>query len=663
MATERDEGRHPSTPDGSDDHVEGSTIARPAVPRPSDPVRRAILLTPIAAIVVGIIVVVANLPDGRAVTPGDGSPSIPSPAPAVGSRGYLVSVDELRRRGDLAEAGEEPYAAAVADLLEWADAALDEDPEPTQPLIVVGTDNEFVDDARRAYGLGLAYVVSGEERYAAASRRTIRAWVDTATTTADTCHDHGGCHTSLILGRAGAGFAFGADLIEESESWTAEDAADLRVWMGEVLLPAASERINNWGDAGTFLRAVAADYAGNQSEFDRAIAKWRALIDLIGPDGRIPEETRRGPAGILYTQEALQYKLAVARIAERRGIDLWSYVGARGGSLRSAVDYLADYWNRPEDWPDHPRPRIPSIGPMWELAYAQWRDSRWVPIMLDRRPYGNFGHSAIAWTTLTNGIPIEESAAAGSSPSFGATPASEVPATPIAPSPTPSPAPAGGPMTGLAVRLGSPLAAGIAVAVRWDLPTAAGATVELERAVDGGAWAPFAIGPSANAAADSLRPGAVHAYRVRVAGPGAPGPWATVDDVAVGRIEATRRTVAIDGSWERVAFGAYSGGSALSTDGNGATLTWQGTTGGIAIVGPTGPTRGRMIVTVDGTRADVVDLRSAKFLARQVLFTASWPAAAAHEIAIEAEPVGGRRTVAVDDIVTLGWTVSALAGS
>ena len=192
---------------------------------------------------------------------------------------------------------------------------------------------------------------------------------------------------------------------------------------------------------------------------------------------------------------------------------------------------------------------------------------------------------------------------------------------------------------------------------------AAGPTVAVARAVAGGGWAPSPRGPREPAAADSLRPGAVHAYRVRVAGPGAPGPWATVGDVAVGRIEATRRTVAVDGSWERVAFGAYSGGSALSTDGNGAKLTWQGTTGGIAIVGPTGPTRGRMIVTVDGTRADVVDLRSAKFLARQVLFTASWPAAAAHEIAIEAEPVGGRRTVAVDDIVTLGWTVSALAGS
>ncbi|HET9458065.1 MAG TPA: alginate lyase family protein, partial [Candidatus Limnocylindrales bacterium] len=477
MATERDEGRLPSTPGGSDEPVEGSAIARPAVPRPSDPVRRAILLTPIVAVVVGIVVVIANLPDGRAVMPGDGTPSIPSSAPVVGARGYLVSVDELRQRGELSEAGEEPYASAVADLLEWADGALDEDPEPTQPIIVVGTDNAFVDDARRAYGLGLAYVLSGEERYAAASRRTIRAWVDTATTTADTCHDHGGCHTSLILGRAGAGFAFGADLIEDSESWTDQDTADLRRWMGEVLLPAASERINNWGDAGTFLRVVAADYAGNQPEFERAIAKWRALVDLIEEDGRIPEETRRGSAGILYTQEALQYKLAVARIAERRGIDLWSYVGAGGGSLRRAVDYLADYWHRPEDWPDHPRPRTPAVGPMWELAYARWRDSRWVPIMLDRRPYGNFGHSAIAWTTLTNGIPVEETGVSGASPSPGSTLASDAPATPgPTASPTPSPA-AGAQITGLAVRLGSPLAAGIAVAVRWDPPTTAGATV------------------------------------------------------------------------------------------------------------------------------------------------------------------------------------------
>jgi len=128
--------------------------------------------------------------------------------------GYLVSIDELRERGQLAAQGVDPYDSAVADLLEWANGAVDIKPSPLQPLVLQDTDNVFVDDAGRAYGLGLAYGLTGDERYAAASRRTIRAWVDQTSTTADTCPDSGGCGTSLIIGRAGAGFAMGAELLE-----------------------------------------------------------------------------------------------------------------------------------------------------------------------------------------------------------------------------------------------------------------------------------------------------------------------------------------------------------------------------------------------------------------------------------------------------------------
>jgi hypothetical protein len=422
MATERDSGPSFAAPGPVPEGSGGApnlneAPARAATPgrgkdaRPADPRRLALFLVPIVAVAVGLAVVAANLPTGQAVTASTAPSSSVTVAPAEVGTGFLVSLPELRRRGELAAAGEEPYASAVDDLLEWAEGAIDDAPRPTQPLKIVGTDGPFVDDARHAYGMGLAFGLTRDERYARAARRTIRAWTDGAVSTSDTCPDSGGCHTSLIIGRAGAGFAFGADLIRGSTAWTDDDEAHLRAWMHDVLMPAVSQRPNNWGDAGTFLRVVAADYSGDQAALDAAFEKWRSLIDLIEPDGRIPEEVRRGRAGISYTQEALQYKVAVARIAERRGVDLWDYVGAEGGSLRAAIDRLADYWHRPEDWPDHPQPRVPSTGPMWEIAYAHWQDPRWVGIMLDGRPYGDRGHSAIRWTTLTDGIPIDSPAA------------------------------------------------------------------------------------------------------------------------------------------------------------------------------------------------------------------------------------------------------------
>ena len=652
MATEPDEGQ-PAATTSAPGGVRGSP---PVDQRPPDLRRRVLLLTPIAAVIVGLAVAVANLPAERPVTPGQDSPSPMTTAMAF-VPGYLVSPDDLRRRGDMAALGEEPYASAVVNLMEWANDAVDDVARPTQPLLIVGTDNEFVDDARRAYGLGLAYGVSGDERYAQAARRTIRSWVDVASTTTDTCPDSGGCHTSLIIGRAGAGFAFGADLIAASEHWTAEDRGDLQAWMRNVLLPGVSHRPNNWGDAGTFLRVVAADYAGDQPEFDLAIEKWRSLIDLIEPDGRIPEEVRRGAAGISYTQEALQYKVAVAQIAARRGVDLWDYVGTQGGSLRKAIDRLAHYWHRPDEWPDHAEPTVPSTGPLWEIAYAQWQDPRWVEILLDGRPYGDRGHSAIRWTTLTNGIPIDPLVAGAPSGSPGTTPR---PSATVTPSPTQVSAP---PIGGLAVTLKSFFGNSLPVAITWEAPDEAGVSVELERSIGGGDWSAMTIASNGHSASDSLPLGRVTAYRVRPIVADAAGPWTTLDDVSAQRIEASSRTVDLSGAWTRVAFDGYSGGSALSTDARGAKLVWRGTTQSIAIVGPTGPTRGRMIVNIDGDRADDIDLRSGRFRPRHVLFTMSWGEAGEHEVEIEARPSSGRRTVAVDDIVTLTSTLIAPQGS
>ena len=78
---------------------------------------------------------------------------------------------------------------------------------------------------------------------------TIRAWVDTAVVTADTCPDGGGCHTSLILGRAGPGFAFGADLIAASGAWSADDVRCSNR-LGESLAPSGMwQAVNDACDA------------------------------------------------------------------------------------------------------------------------------------------------------------------------------------------------------------------------------------------------------------------------------------------------------------------------------------------------------------------------------------------------------------------------------
>ncbi len=387
------------TPTSSAPPESGSPVAASGGRRPRR--SRSIAIAAIGLLVVALVVglVVA----GRGLL--SRHPSI-----ELGARspGYLASVAELQDRARRAASGEEPYASAVADLVDFATATVKRPPRPEEPLQIDGTEGPFVDDSAAAYGLALAWVVTGDDAYAAASAGYIDAWVRTTRTTVGTCPDDGRCQTSLIIGRTAPGFIFAADLLAGSDAFKPEDAAAFREWLRAVILPAASELPNNWGDAGTFLRVAATDYLGDMDGLRAAIERWYVQQDRIAADGHIPEETRRDTSGMSYTQEALQYKVGAAVIVGRYGVDLWPYRGEGGATLEDAIDYMAAYWSRPEAWPWDPNVERPSTGPFWEIAFQRSRDPAFVPIIEERRPFGSQGHSALRWTTLTNGISLDE---------------------------------------------------------------------------------------------------------------------------------------------------------------------------------------------------------------------------------------------------------------
>ena len=314
--------------------------------------------------------------------------------------GYLGSALELAQRKQLANQGVEPYKSAMSKTISFASGKLSSSPSPQNPLNISGTTGPFVDDTATAYGLALAYSVTGDAKYAKKSRDYIMAWVNTTKSTSNTCPNSGSCQTSLIISRTAPGFVFAANLIKPSGALSAADDTAFRSWLRTVILPTASVRTNNWGDAGTFLRVAVTDYLGDAAGFSAAIAKWKSMADLIAADGHIPEETRRGSSGLNYTQDALDYKVGAAVIAQRRGVDLWSY-----GRFKLAVDYAAKYVASPSTWP-WASGASASIHPLWEVAYQRWQNPAYQSIIKQRRPYGSTGHSAMRWTTLSNGLPF-----------------------------------------------------------------------------------------------------------------------------------------------------------------------------------------------------------------------------------------------------------------
>ncbi|MFN8500609.1 alginate lyase family protein [Kouleothrix sp.] len=345
----------------------------------------------------GMPVADAALAADTAATAAAGGPLV-LVQPATG--GYLGSSAELAQRIQLANQGVEPYKSAYSNVVAFANGKLGSNPSPQNPLNIGGTTGPFVDDTATAYGLALAYSATGDARYAQKARAFIMAWVTTTKSTTNTCTNSGSCQTSLIISRVAPGFVFAANLIKPSGAFSAADDTAFRGWLRSVILPTASTRTNNWGDAGTFMRIAVTDYLGDAAGFSAAIAKWKSLVDLIAADGHIPEETRRGTSGLNYTQEALDYKVAAAVIAQRRGIDLWSY-----GRFKLAIDYAAKYVTNPSAWP-WASGASSSIHPLWEVAYQRWQNPAYQPIIKQRRPYGADGHSAVRWTTLTNGLPF-----------------------------------------------------------------------------------------------------------------------------------------------------------------------------------------------------------------------------------------------------------------
>ncbi len=374
---------------------------------------RALLAGAVVVAVVGVLVLAV-----RPVTAPAPSDSPPPSAQASGpvptapaASGYIAARDEILQRVTWANDGQEPFATGLRDLIDFADDARNDDPRPRQPLNISGTGGPFVDDAAAAYGLAMAYVATDDVSYAEASARYLMAWANTTKTTRNTCKDGGDCQTSLIISRNAPGFAFAADLIAPSGVMSPAELETFRTWIRDVILPTASERDNNWGDAGTFARIALTSYLGDTAGFDAAVARWREMMDFVAADGHIPEEVRRESKGIMYTQEALQYKVGSAVIAARRGVDLWDHQGALGGTLKGSIDYLVSYLHEPDRWPWDDHAEFPTPSPMWELVYAHWPDVPYVDLLMEDRPFSDDAHSAIRWTTISNGIPLVDAAA------------------------------------------------------------------------------------------------------------------------------------------------------------------------------------------------------------------------------------------------------------
>ena len=123
---------------------------------------------------------------------------------------------------------------------------------------------------------------------------------------------------------------------------------------------------------------------------------------------------------------------------------------------------------------------------------------------------------------------------------------------------------------------------------------------------------------------------------------------------AVGKKSNERsKAIAYTGNWRLAKHDGYGGGQVAYAKSAGASATFTFTGQRVSWNGPTGPTRGRAKVYIDGTYVKTVNLYRRSFDARSTLFRTGWQTAGKHTLKIVVVGTKGHSMVAIDDFVVV----------
>jgi hypothetical protein len=219
--------------------------------------------------------------------------------------------------------------------------------------------------------LGLAFYVSGDERYARKAAALVRAFFLDPATRMNPNLEYAqfvpGVNTGRGIGLIETrGFTRVVDaigLLASSEAWRAEDGRLVRAWF-TAFLEWMQDSKNGMEEAaaknnhGTYYDLQATSFA---LFLDRAPlatqileqAKQKRIAVQIEPDGRQPLELARTNAWS-YSNGNLDGLTELATLGDSAGVDLWHFATPDGRSIRKAILYLAPYafgdrkWDAPQ---------------------------------------------------------------------------------------------------------------------------------------------------------------------------------------------------------------------------------------------------------------------------------------------------------------------------
>ena len=221
--------------------------------------------------------------------------------------------------------------------------------------------------AETVFTLGTAAYLLDEPRYAQRAARIIRVWFLDLKTRMNPTLENGQAIRNVNSGR-GAGILDGRvfiraiqgmEFLAQTGNWDPKEQAATKKWFQEYLhwlltsTPADAEKLagNNHSSWWTAQTAAVATFVEDDAAQKLAFNFYRDHIfpHQIKPDGSAPREELR-TRSLSYSVFNLEAFTVTCRIAQLRGVDLWSVTGKGKVTIATVIDYLQPYMADPKKW-------------------------------------------------------------------------------------------------------------------------------------------------------------------------------------------------------------------------------------------------------------------------------------------------------------------------
>ncbi len=248
--------------------------------------------------------------------------------------------------------------------------------------------------------LGLAYYLTGDERYAAHVAKLVRAWFLGPATRMNPNFTHAqyvpgqntGRGTGLVEARSFVYVLDGLALVDGSPSWPVSDRDRLRDWYKEFLgwmrtspegrqEAAAGNNHGTWYDVELTAFAI---FTGDRDLARQTVegAKAKRVARQIEPDGSMPRELARTKS-LDYTLFNLQALFHLATLGDRVGVDLWRYQTPDGRGVRKALEYVLPYATAGRPWPGQQitKPHLANVRTLLRRAAAAYGEPTYLKLL------------------------------------------------------------------------------------------------------------------------------------------------------------------------------------------------------------------------------------------------------------------------------------------